>query len=70
MVLVRQSVHVASLSPTTQKRVVHVRDKKRLPFWQIALKVQNLKIENPSTQHVLNFYTSFGQSAAAKCKRQ
>ena len=43
MVLVRNSVHSASLGPVMQKKVVHLRDKKQLPFWQIAMKVRNLK---------------------------
>ena len=43
MVLVRNSVHSASLSLAMQKKVVHLRDKKQLPFWQVASMVENLE---------------------------
>ena len=43
MALVRNSVQSASLSPAMQKEVVHLHDKEQLPFWQIAMKVRNLK---------------------------
>ena len=69
MVLVRRSVHVASLSPSMQKRVVRLRDKQRLPFWKIALRVKNLQKENPSTQNVLNVYNSFDTPAAVGYKK-
>ena len=69
MVLARQSVHAASLSPSMQKKVFQLRDKQRLPFWQIALKVKNLRNENPSKQNVSNVYDSFGAPASAKYKK-
>ena len=69
MVIVRQSVHAASLSPFMQKRVIHLRDKKKLPFWRIAEKVKNMQKEHPSTQGVLNVYNSFGASPAAGYKK-
>ena len=69
MVLERHSVHAASLSPSMQKKVVRLRDKQRLPFWEIALKVKNLKKENPSRQGVSNVYDSFGAPASAGYKK-
>ena len=52
-----------------QKRVIHLRDKKKLPFWRIAEKVKNMQKEHPSTQGVLNVYNSFGASPAAGYKK-
>lgn len=52
-----------------QKKVVQLRDKKRLPFWKIALKVKNLQKEHPSTQNVLNVYNSFDAPAAVGYKK-
>ena len=69
MVLVRNSVHAASLSPAMQKKVVHLRDKKKLPFWQVALKVKDLQQDNPSTQNVLNVYNRFSQPATSTYKK-
>ena len=69
MALVRNSVHAASLNPAMQKKVVHLRDKKKLPFWQIALKVKNLQQDNPSTQNVLNVYNRFSQPATSTYKK-
>ena len=43
MVLVRNSVHAASLSPAMQKKVVQLCDKEQLPFWPIVLKARKLK---------------------------
>ena len=69
MVLVRHNVHAAALSPPMQKKVVHLRDKKGLPFWKIAEKVWNLRRDRPSTQHCLDVYNSFGDQAAAGYKK-
>jgi len=69
MVLVRQSVHKSSLSPSMQKKVVHLRDKTCRPFWKIALKVKNLLGGTTSEQNVNNVYKSFGAPATAAYKK-
>jgi transposase len=52
-----------------QKKVLRLREKQRLPFWEIALRVKNLQGEETSKQNVINVYNSFSAPASAGYKK-
>lgn len=53
MVLLRTSVHSASLSPAMQKKVVHLRDKSSC---RSGRSLRRLGIRSKTTQNVLNLH--------------
>ena len=59
MVLVTEHVHPKSLDFANQKKVVVLRDVKKLPWTEIQKRVRNLQNKKTSVRNVGNVYRGF-----------
>ena len=66
MVLVTEHVHPKSLDFANQKKVVVLRDVKKLPWTQIQKRVRNLQNKKTSVRNVGNVYRGFNTTKARK----
>ena len=64
MVLVSEQVSPKSLDFANQRKVVILRDTKKMAWDKIAARVRNLQKKRPSRQGVINVYEKFSKRAA------